>query len=329
MGILPAAAFVIIFVCIAAIAFLVKRMKDTGEKAGLEIKKAEERYRTLFEFTREGVVTTDSEGKILASNSAAAEMLGFDRPEDIAGRRIIEFYLYPEQRKPLSDDLMKTGYMENYLLTFKKKDGAHLYAICSDVIRKGADGNITGIWTSFMNITRQKVAEDEARNAQLEAQFCREEKTAFLNAMRMIMRYDDFKGSARGILDACMGLVGATSGYIALLNKERTEDKVVAADPDNAAPLSMAHADIYRSSKPFFANDLSKTEWIKQMPENARPFNALLVPVIIKSEIGGVMCLANKPAGFTGNDARLAFIFSEIVAITFLMNSSIKELKQS
>lgn len=301
--------------CAAVIGFLSKKLRQAEMTARSEVRRTEERYRALFEFTREGLITTDAEDRILNANSAAAEMLGFESPDDLSGRAITEFYLYPEQRKPLHDDLVKNGYMENYLLTLKKKDCSLLYVIGSEIIRRDNCGYITAIDASYMSITRQKKAEDDAREAQAEARFCNEEKTAFINAMRMVLRHDDFTASAMDIFNSCRGLVGASSGYVALLDENGKGDKVLAADPADAVPLTAAHAEIYRTSKPVYANDLSKSEWVGELPENLRPLNLLMTPLIIKSGISGVLCLLNKPKGFNGNDARIAFIFGEIIAI--------------
>lgn len=56
-----------------------------------ELKKSEERYRKLLDEINEGFFISDSEGVLVFANKALANILGYDRPEQIIGRIYTDF----------------------------------------------------------------------------------------------------------------------------------------------------------------------------------------------------------------------------------------------
>ena len=70
----------------------------------IQIRQAEEKYRSIFENATEGIYQTTPEGQFITANRAMATMLGYDSPEelistvtDIAG----QLYVNPEERTKL------------------------------------------------------------------------------------------------------------------------------------------------------------------------------------------------------------------------------------
>lgn len=63
----------------------------TARKQAYEqLRESEQSYRSLFDYTSDGVMLIDMEGKLIAANRQMLQMLGYDN-EDIAGRPFIEF----------------------------------------------------------------------------------------------------------------------------------------------------------------------------------------------------------------------------------------------
>src|SRR5206468_8354386 len=72
------------------------------KRAAEALRKAELKYRNIFENAGEGIFQTTADGKFLTANPALARMLGFDSPEElIRSRNDIErqHYVDPGRRR--------------------------------------------------------------------------------------------------------------------------------------------------------------------------------------------------------------------------------------
>jgi PAS domain S-box-containing protein len=134
-----------------------------NKKAEESLKVSESKYRSLFEFTHEGIVFSDSEGKISSVNSAFSAMLGYDGPEELAGIPAVELYVDPKARKSLFKELKKNGYVKDYELDFRKKDGSIVNITCNTQIRRDENGNIIQTESIIRDITERKKAEADLR----------------------------------------------------------------------------------------------------------------------------------------------------------------------
>jgi PAS domain-containing protein len=55
----------------------------------------------------------------------------------------------------------------------------------------------------------------------------------------------------------------------------------------------------------------------------------MFVPLVVEHRAVGVLGLANKPGGFTANDASLASAFGELAAVSFLNAQRLEDLRDS
>jgi PAS domain S-box-containing protein len=127
------------------------------------LRKSEEVYRKLFNSTRESILTSSFDGKILSVNPAGALMLGYESPDELIGSNISELYKDPEQRANILAELSKKGYMEDQEIAFVKRDGTTTYTIASSFVRKDEEGNVLQFEGFFKDITERKQMEDELR----------------------------------------------------------------------------------------------------------------------------------------------------------------------
>jgi diguanylate cyclase (GGDEF)-like protein/PAS domain S-box-containing protein len=159
--------------------------------------------------------------------------------------------------------------------------------------------------------------------------------SSLLQASRKILEIREFNVTARYIFDSCKDLIGATAGYVALLSKDGTENEVLFLDSgglpcsvDTSLPMPIRglRAEAYRTGKTVYDNNFSGSEWVKYIPErHVLLENVLFAPLVIEGKTAGLLGLANKPGGFTEDDARMATAFGELAAVA-LMNSRTMEL---
>ena len=77
-----------------------------------DLARSEAFYHGLFDLSPDGVVVTNSTGIILKANPRAAELLEFDGPEAMVGVDAVEFYVHPEQRLVLLEQVTQRHHIE-------------------------------------------------------------------------------------------------------------------------------------------------------------------------------------------------------------------------
>ncbi len=165
----------------------------------------------------------------------------------------------------------------------------------------------------------------------LEQSTIREQEIAgLLKGARAILRQTDFKTTARKVFDICSELIGSTSGYVALLSEDGSENEVLfleagnlacTVDPELPMPIRGLRETAYHTCATVFDNDFMHSEWVQFMPGGHVPLkNVLFAPLVIEQKTVGIMGLANKKSDFTQNDADIASGFGELAAIA-LQNS--------
>jgi len=177
-----------------------------------------------------------------------------------------------------------------------------------------------------------KAALDESQRRQTEI-------AAILEASRAVFRCGDFPEAARRIFNACKKSIGASAGYVALLTKDGMENDVLfldsgglpcTVDPSLPMPIRGLRAETYRTGKVVYHNDFSNSKWSKLMPEGHVDLdNVMFAPLTIAGEVVGLLGLANKPGGFTDNDARLAQSLGELASIALLNSRTFESLEES
>jgi GAF domain-containing protein len=151
------------------------------------------------------------------------------------------------------------------------------------------------------------------------------ETSALLDCSQTILIHREFEQTARSIFDSAKDLIGATAGYVALLSEDGMENEVLflddgglscTVDPNLPMPIRGFREKAYQACKVVFENSFSNSKWMEFMPNGHVTLdNVLFAPLKIEGKARGLIGLANKPGGFTENDARMATAFSEFAAI--------------
>jgi len=189
------------------------------------------------------------------------------------------------------------------------------------------------------DITDRKRTDETLQNALKETDQRRAEISALLEASRAVLENRKFKDAARAIFDSCKNLIGANAGYVALLTKDGTENEVLfldsgglrcTVDPNLPMPIRGLREEAYRTGKAVFHNDFPSSGYMKYMPEgHVNLNNVLFAPLAISGKVIGLLGLANKPRGFTENDARMASALGELAAVALHNSRTLESLETS
>jgi len=211
-------------------------------------------------------------------------------------------------------------------------------------VQKGAQDYIHKGESSASSITRtiRYAMERHQLNANLEtakstlqdllneSRIREKEIRGLLKGARAVLATSDFKKTARRVFDICCELIGATSGYVALMSEDNDENEVLfleaggmpcTVDPELPMPIRGLRETAYLTNATVYDNDFMNSDWVKFMPEgHVWLGNVLFAPLVIEGKTVGIMGLANKSTAFTENDASIAGGFGELAAIA-LQNS--------
>jgi PAS domain S-box-containing protein len=140
-------------------------VEDISErkKADEALRESEEKFRTMFEVAREGTIISGNDNKILAVNPAAVDILGYKSPQELVGITFDDIFAEAEDYESFSSALIENDYVEDAILTFKKKDGTLTYVLGSSAVQRDEKDNIQRIITEFIDYTDRKEAEDEIK----------------------------------------------------------------------------------------------------------------------------------------------------------------------
>jgi diguanylate cyclase (GGDEF)-like protein/PAS domain S-box-containing protein len=124
------------------------------------LRDSEERYRTLFEESRDAVYMSSIDGGMLRANQAMLEMFGIE-PGELPSLRLADLYYDPSDRQRFRDEIFRTGYVRDYELRLKRRDGTPVHCLISATLRRAPTGEVTGFQGIIHDITQRKRAEEQ------------------------------------------------------------------------------------------------------------------------------------------------------------------------
>jgi two-component system, cell cycle sensor histidine kinase and response regulator CckA len=127
---------------------------------------SEEKYRTLFEESFDGLFITSLGGKILDMNKKGVAMFGYDTKEEILSLDLEhDVYAHPPDRKRILAMVNAQGSAE-YEVVVKKKNGEEMITHCSLTAVRDEKDVITSYRGIIRDITERKKAEEALRTSE-------------------------------------------------------------------------------------------------------------------------------------------------------------------
>jgi two-component system cell cycle sensor histidine kinase/response regulator CckA len=126
------------------------------------LRESEERYRTLFEGSRDAVYITTWEGRFVDFNQGFLDLFGYTR-EELMVLQAQDSYVHPADRYRFQKEIEKKGFVRDYEVKLRKQNGKEMDCLLNASVRRGSDGTILGYQGIIRDITERKRAEQEMK----------------------------------------------------------------------------------------------------------------------------------------------------------------------
>ncbi|MCP4103939.1 MAG: AAA family ATPase [Desulfobacteraceae bacterium] len=150
-----------------------------------KMEESEEKYRSLYERSVEGIFQNTPDGYLVSANPALYRIMGYDPVKDselLASDIVKQVYVNPEDRIKFLRIIADCGRITAFETRFRRKDGTSIWGSVSAWSVKDAQGNILFIEGSVVDIT-ERMEKEKAEKEREAAEAASRAKSAFLANM--------------------------------------------------------------------------------------------------------------------------------------------------
>jgi PAS domain S-box-containing protein len=128
------------------------------KQAEAALRKSEEKYRGLFENSKDMIFFTTRDGKYIDLNQAGLDLFGLTK-EELPEINVVQTYVNSNDRIKILQEIDKKKYVKDYPLRLRKRDGTQMECLTTATVWLDANGNNAGYWGITRDITELKRAE--------------------------------------------------------------------------------------------------------------------------------------------------------------------------
>ena len=156
-------------------------MDITDRKRAEEaLRRSEKNYRSVVENSLDSFYQSDTKGNLIFANQSFARSLGYESADELYGKSIAEtFWFRPGLRKKFLDKISRQGFVTNYPITLKKRDGTPVFVEVNSHVYYDNLGKNGGIEGTIRDVTEHRRTEEALRQV-----------NRHLNLLTSITRHD-------------------------------------------------------------------------------------------------------------------------------------------
>jgi PAS domain S-box-containing protein len=144
-------------------------IQDITEKKRAEgaLRQLEEKYRSLFEESKDVIYISTPKGKLLDINPAGVDLLGYNSKEEMLQIEIAhDLFVDPRQREVLQQLMEDKGFIRNYEEVLRRKDGKKINVLDTATAVRDAKGRTILFRGIMRDVTKEKQLEEELTQIQ-------------------------------------------------------------------------------------------------------------------------------------------------------------------
>ncbi|HUI28696.1 MAG TPA: PAS domain S-box protein [Candidatus Acidoferrales bacterium] len=202
-----------------------KQVEQRLKKMYEELKDSEEKYRSLFEQSKDAIFMSEPDGSLVDVNPAAVELLGFASKDDLIGVHMADLFAEPNDSKSLFDALRRDRFAKDQEFMFKKKNGEEIRVSSTTTVVLDESRQTFLFLGIVRDITKQKALQQQLIQAQ---------------------RMESVGTLAAGIAHDFNNLLGIIMGYSAVIEKGTAEPDKIARSVDTIQKATARGASLVR-----------------------------------------------------------------------------------
>lgn len=129
------------------------------------IRESQERYRILFEQSKDAILISHPEGMIMDANPACGDLFGAPG-EEIVGANVLQFYENPQDSERLRQEIGRRGFAKDFELRVRQRDGGQRNCLLTSSAWKGDEGSVIAYLSIARDITESKRLEEQLLQSQ-------------------------------------------------------------------------------------------------------------------------------------------------------------------
>jgi PAS domain S-box-containing protein len=134
------------------------------------LRRAEQKYRSIFENATEGIFQTTPEGKYLSANPALARMYGYDSPVELLADLVDisrQLYVDPDRRRKFTLAMRNDGRIHDFESQIYRRDGTIIWiSENAHAVHDELTGELLYYEGMVQDITPRKAAEEARKQAE-------------------------------------------------------------------------------------------------------------------------------------------------------------------
>ena len=287
------------------------------QQAELALRQSETQFRSLFHHSPDAVFVEAEDGTVLDANPAACALQGLPR-EQLVGQNVQD--LVPEEARA-----EVARQFPNWFAGEVKVCEGYTHQVNGrnvPVELRGAVITYHGrkaVLLQVRDVTDRKQAKEFLLDALAEQRQRHAEVTALLQGASRVLEHHKFQPAAHALHDTCRGLLNATAGSVVIFPEANLD----------WAPHILPE-EIRHLGRTVFENDFPRSQSASLFPPGDVSWkNVLFAPLWLQNKAVGLLTFANKPGGFTKNDARLATAFAELTTVALNHSRALSLLADS
>ncbi len=127
---------------------------------------SEARFKHLIESVPDGVFYTDNKQRIVQINQSGACMFGYEFPEQMIGKPMVELWKSAADRARFMEELERNGAVRQYEFAGRTRSGREIFLENSSTINFDKDGTFEGTEGIIRDVTERRKLEEHVRHLQ-------------------------------------------------------------------------------------------------------------------------------------------------------------------
>ncbi|UCG79828.1 MAG: PAS domain S-box protein, partial [Desulfobacterales bacterium] len=122
-----------------------REAKIRQERRGAEdkLRKSEERYRTLFEESRDAIYIGSEKGNFIDFNQSTMDLFGYAK-EKLVEMNTEDVFVNTDEYKKMQEELAQKGSIREFEAKLRKRDGTAMDCLITSTVRRARDKSILG-----------------------------------------------------------------------------------------------------------------------------------------------------------------------------------------